>query len=70
MSEETETQYSLYRDAYHSVRDLLEVLKRLEPFGDDEDLFNYAVIIEAKLHECHAEISYKSLTRRRGDTDK
>ena len=58
-------QQDLYRSAYYKVRELETLLHKLEPHRDDERLYNFAVLITAKLYACQAELTYKSATTRR-----
>lgn len=58
-------QLDLYRSAYYKVRELETLLHKLEPHRDDERLYNFAVLITAKLYACLSELTYKSATMKR-----
>lgn len=60
-----ESQLELYRSAYYKARELETLLHKLEPYRDDERLYNFAVLITAKLHGCQAELTYKNATMKR-----
>ena len=63
----TDNQQDLYRSAYYKVRELEALLHKLEPHCDDERIYNFAVLITAKLYACQAELTYKSATMRRDE---
>ena len=62
-------QLELYRQAYQQTRQLEELLHKLRPYHDDHRLYNYAVLITAKLWSCQAELTYKQQLDMAADED-